>query len=103
LRRGAEEPQAEEALETTNEKQPVPARIQRQPATEAPPPPTPEPPPPAVVIEGEAAPEAAVETTEPNIIRPWPADRFGYGIQVHGNATVGDPVYTMDTIQSSWG
>jgi hypothetical protein len=47
---------------------------------------------PAPVVETEApAPETA---TGP--VYPWPADRFGYGIQSH--ATVGDPKVTMEVI-----
>lgn len=37
------------------------------------------------------------------IIRPWPQDRFGYGTQLHGNATVGDPVPTMDSVRNQLG
>ncbi len=69
---------------------------------------------PPPVVEGEilptptlatagdaAAPEAA--PTEPAVVRPWPADQFGYGIQVHGNATVGDPVATMQAVRDQLG
>ena len=78
-------------------------------------PPTPEPqvtptlaPPPVVVVEEGGAegnteePAPAPEVAEVKI-RPWPADKFGYGIQVHGNATVGDPIFTMDTVKSQLG
>jgi hypothetical protein len=64
--------------------------------------------PPVVVVEDEgtensgeelvAAPEVVEEK-----IRPWPADKFGYGTQIHGNATVGDPVSTMDTVSNQLG
>ena len=63
---------------------------------------------PVVVIEEEGVgsdenrPDAAPEVieVEDTKIRPWPADKFGYGVQVHGNATVGDPIFTMDTVQN---
>lgn len=47
-------------------------------------------------------------TAEPTAVPdgPWPTDRFGYGIQVHGNATVGDPADTMvavsDQLKLDW-
>lgn len=76
-------------------------------------PPTPEPAatptlaPPVVVVDGvseesseEPAPAPEVVETK---IRPWPADKFGYGVQVHGNATVGDPIFTMDTVRGQLG
>jgi hypothetical protein len=64
--------------------------------------------PPVVVVEGEGTensgeePVAAPEVAEEKI-RPWPADKFGYGTQIHGNATVGDPVSTMDTVSNQLG
>lgn len=63
-------------------------------------------PPPVIVTEGDAAPaEAGVEeiTAVPTPISPWPADRFGYGTQVHGVASVGNPIDTMDTVQDQLG
>lgn len=68
-------------------------------------------PPPAISVAGEgaSAPESApavvesVPTAVPNIIRPWPTDKFGYGIQVHGNATVGDPAQTMHVVHDQLG
>ncbi|MFN2134517.1 MAG: hypothetical protein ACK2UK_01095 [Candidatus Promineifilaceae bacterium] len=45
--------------------------------------------------------EEAVEVVEPKT--PWPSDQFGYGIQVHGNATVGDPGDTMHTVRDQLG
>jgi hypothetical protein len=48
------------------------------------------------VAEGESAP---VE----EMVSPWPADRFGYGIQIHGNATVGDPAATMQAVGDQLG
>lgn len=62
-------------------------------------------PPPVVVVEeggaesGGEEPVAAPEVVEEEKIRPWPTDKFGYGTQIHGNATVGDPISTMDTVQ----
>lgn len=52
---------------------------------------------------GDTGSEAAPETAAPTQIRPWPQDRFGYGIQIHGNATVGDPVQTMDVVANQLG
>ncbi len=75
-------------------------------ATEALPPP---------VISGEilptptlapVAPEenvAAEPPVEPEISGPWPADQFGYGTQIHGNATVGNPTETMTAVHDQLG
>lgn len=67
-------------------------------------------PPPPVSVAGEQGAEAgtdvegaAAPAAEPNIIRPWPRDKFGYGIQVHGNATVGDPAETMNVVRNQLG
>lgn len=67
------------------------------------------PPPPVVVVEGGGtegaepdAPVAEPEVVEPKL-RPWPADKFGYGVQIHGNATVGDPIFTMDSVEGQLG
>jgi hypothetical protein len=70
-------------------------------------------PPPAVVEEalptptlapagGEVAPEAA-PTQAPAVAGPFPADQFGYGIQIHGNATVGNPADTMTAVHDQLG
>ncbi len=50
--------------------------------------------------EGEAVaqPEAA-----PVVQGAWPADQFGYGIQIHGNATVGNPAETMSAVHDQLG
>lgn len=82
------------------------------PAVTLPPPPTPLPPP-VVSEEGETAVETSDEETvaeaeieavpEPVKIRPWPQTDFGYGIQVHGNATVGDPAETMRVVDEQLG
>ena len=67
---------------------------------------SPPPPPPVVVVEEEGVAEsdevAAPEVVEVKI-RPWPADKFGYGVQIHGNATVGDPVSTANTVKNQLG
>lgn len=75
-------------------------------ATEALPPP---------VISGEilptptlapVAPEenvAAEPPVEPEVSGPWPADQFGYGTQIHGNATVGNPTETMTAVHDQLG
>ena len=69
---------------------------------------TPPPPPPVVIVEDAgAATEDDSAAPAPEVvdvkIRPWPADKFGYGVQIHGNATVGDPVGTMDTVKNQLG
>lgn len=69
--------------------------------------PTPLPPP--VVSEdgavdaGAAQAEAAPSQAQDVKIRPWPTTDFGYGIQVHGNATVGDPADVMDSVKNQLG
>jgi polysaccharide biosynthesis protein PslG len=64
-------------------------------------------PPPVIVTEGEAAPAETVAEEEatavPTPIFPWPTDRFGYGTQVHGVASVGNPIDTMDTVRDQLG
>jgi hypothetical protein len=67
-------------------------------------------PPPVVEQEGEpetGAPEVQEPTAEPEMatgpVFPWPEDRFGYGIQIHGNAAVGDPKATMDAVANQLG
>ena len=51
---------------------------------------------------GEAAP-VEQPAAEAEVSGPWPADQFGYGIQVHGNATVGDPAATMQAVRDQLG
>ena len=51
-------------------------------------------------VEGEVA---AAPTEAPAIEGPWPADQFGYGIQIHGNATVGSPTDTMTAVHDQLG
>ena len=50
---------------------------------------------------GEAVP--AEQPAEAEVSGPWPADQFGYGIQIHGNATVGDPAATMQAVRDQLG
>lgn len=68
-------------------------------------PPTAEPTlPPPVISMGEQEvteaqpkqPEAQPEVLGPVV--PWPADAFGYGAQIHGNASVGNAAETMDSM-----
>lgn len=93
------EPAAEEAVEVTR------STVDEGAAVVAEPPPTPLPPP-VVVEDSTGEGETAVVETAPagtNVLRPWPQDRFGYGVQIHGNATVGDPIQTMDVVQNRLG
>lgn len=53
-------------------------------------------------VEGEVAEEAA-PTEAPEVSGPFPADQFGYGIQIHGNATVGNPADTMTAVHDQLG
>ena len=53
---------------------------------------------------GEAVPaEQPAVAPEAEVGGPWPADQFGYGIQIHGNATVGDPAATMQAVRDQLG
>ena len=64
----------------------------------------PEPPPTPAVVEEAVAEEAVVEEVAIGVPDgPWPADQFGYGVQVHGNATVGDPNEIMGTVRKQLG
>ncbi|HZD11351.1 MAG TPA: hypothetical protein VE553_08415 [Candidatus Binatia bacterium] len=71
---------------------PPPVVEGEQPGAEAPP--TPETP-----SEGE---QPGAEA-QPTPVFPWPEDRFGYGVQIHGNATVGDPAQVADTVANQLG
>lgn len=52
----------------------------------------------------EQQPETAPEpTAAPQKVRPWPVSDFGYGTQVHGNATVGDPAQIMRSVRNDLG
>ena len=53
--------------------------------------------------EGEGEAEPPPEPTTPAPTFPWPAERFGYGVQVLGNATVGDPKSTMNAVAMQLG
>ncbi|MEM7114340.1 MAG: hypothetical protein AAF614_18035 [Chloroflexota bacterium] len=60
----------------------------------------PAPEPTAAMVEEEAVvEEVAVGVPD----SPWPAEQFGYGVQVHGNATVGDPNEIMGTVRNQLG
>ena len=55
--------------------------------------------PPEVLPEGvveEENPDGGDAGINPAVLHPWPAERFGYGVQSH--AIVGDPKYTMDVV-----
>ncbi|MBK8988518.1 MAG: hypothetical protein IPM39_21020 [Chloroflexi bacterium] len=55
---------------------------------------------------GETAVSEPAPVEEPVVLGPtvpWPADRFGYGIQVHGNASVGNAADTMHAVRSQLG
>lgn len=70
-------------------------------------------PPPAMETLEESESAAEAETADPvpepdepaarTPLHPWPADQFGYGVQIHGNATVGDPIQTMDAVEGQLG
>jgi hypothetical protein len=53
----------------------------------------------------EPAPEApeAPAVTEPQTLPAWPESDFGYGVQVHGDATVSDQDYVMDAVKNQLG
>lgn len=115
---GEEEPPAEQP-EATAEGPAVPTE---EPETE-PEPSAEEPTLPPPVVEGEEtgeepgeepaespAGEAPAEGEQPGVaapadtpVFPWPEDRFGYGIQIHGNATVGSPAETTNTVANQLG
>jgi len=67
-------------------------------------------PPPVVSADGEAVsggetapevqPEQPVAEAEPlGPVVPWPVEAFGYGAQIHGNASVGNAADTMDSMR----
>ena len=47
--------------------------------------------------------ETGAETAVVDPTAPWEPGYFGYGIQVHGNATVGDPAQTMSKVRNDLG
>ena len=57
----------------------------------------------AAPAEGGEAVPAEQPAAEAEVSGPWPADQFGYGIQIHGNATVGDPAATMQAVRDQLG
>jgi hypothetical protein len=61
--------------------------------------------PPAVISESDSG-DTSPETNSAADLGPTSlvsTDAFGYGIQVHGNATVGDPAITMDGVRNQLG
>lgn len=71
--------------------------------------------PPAVVeveaTDGEqpAAPEEAPAEVAPETVpidltlAPWPADQFGYGVQIHGDSSYGDAEFATDVVKNRLG
>ncbi|MCB9423223.1 MAG: hypothetical protein H6667_25730 [Ardenticatenaceae bacterium] len=57
----------------------------------------------AVASEEPAPPTPAPAIAEPQTLPVWPADRFGYGVQVHGDATVSDQGTVMDVVKNQLG
>ncbi len=51
----------------------------------------------------EQAPPAETEEMPAAPLTPWSPDDFGYGTQIHGNATVGSPADTMRTAHEQLG
>lgn len=103
-----------EADEAPVEVEEQPAEIEEEPAVVITVPADATLPPPVVEEEAEAPDDAVqpevveeevvVEPEEPaGPLFPWPEDRFGYGIQVHGNATVGDASETMNAVANQLG
>ena len=91
---GAEEEPAE-AVQPTQEAVPTVAPVPTD---------TQPPPPPAVSVEESteeegAQPEVAVSAELPN----WPVDQYGYGVQIHGDATYGSPEFTADVAKNRLG
>lgn len=88
---GAEEPAAAPAADAQQPATPTLAAGEEAPTL----------PPPVVSTDGEqpAAQAEVAVVTEPRILRPWPQAKFGYGTQVHGNATVGDAAQTMGSVR----
>lgn len=84
---------------------PVAEPVQEAPVAEVQPPVEPTLPPPVVSADGNGAQVAQPEqpAVESKVVVPWPNDRFGYGTQVHGNASVGDASETMDSLYHQLG
>lgn len=113
---GGEEPPADEGVTGEEPTVEVPEVPTEAPETEAPEGEAEETLPPPVVEgggegsggevpdEGEGEPEPqAPEPEQPQVVFPWPQDRFGYGVQVHGNATVGAPADVMNVVANQLG
>jgi polysaccharide biosynthesis protein PslG len=90
--------------------EPVAAPVQEAPAEQVQPTVEPTLPPPvisangeAVAVAPEAQPEQPAEAATLGPVVPWPVDAFGYGAQVHGNASVGNAAETMDSMRNQLG
>ena len=58
---------------------------------------------PTLAPAGEAPQEEGAPVDLAEISGPFPADQFGYGVQIHGNATVGNPADTMAGVHDQLG
>lgn len=90
--------------------EPVEAPAQEAPVEQVQPTVEPTLPPPVVSAGGETVevapetqPEQPAEAAPLGPIVPWPVDAFGYGAQVHGNASVGNAADTMDSMRNQLG
>ncbi len=72
-----------------------------QEVTPPPPPPTSTLPPPIINEDGQETTAVVPDLLDRTL--PWSPEDFGYGIQIHGNATVGDPAVTMDVVRNQLG
>lgn len=54
-------------------------------------------------VSEPAAPEAPAADAEPQPLPAWSVDDFGYGVQIHGDATVSDQDTVMDTVKNQLG
>lgn len=84
--------------------------VQEAPVEQVPPTLEPTLPPPVISANGEEAavapevePEQPAEAAPLGPVVPWPADAFGYGAQVHGNASVGNAAETMGSMRNQLG
>ena len=61
---------------------------------------TPLPPPPSVVEVESAPTEESPQAVEKTV---WPADQYAYGVQIHGDATYGNPDYVAGVVKNELG
>ncbi|MCA9985853.1 MAG: hypothetical protein KDE09_05245 [Anaerolineales bacterium] len=61
---------------------------------------TPLPPPPSVVEVESAPTEGSAQPAEKTV---WPAGQYGYGVQIHGDATYGSPDYVASVVKNELG